>query len=72
VIEPVDLGLSSAVRSREMPHISLGSLEELEREHIQKVLQASGNNLSRAADILGITRSTLYSKIRKYNLEVLN
>jgi len=35
-------------------------------------LQASGNNLSRAADILGITRSTLYSKIKKYNLEVVN
>jgi DNA-binding NtrC family response regulator len=72
VIEPVDLGLAPSVRSRETPHVSLGSLEELEREHIQKVLQASGNNLSRAADILGITRSTLYSKIKKYNLEVLN
>jgi len=72
VIEPVDLGLTPSVRSREVPHVPLGSLEELEREHIQKVLQASGNNLSRAADILGITRSTLYSKIKKYNLEVLN
>jgi DNA-binding NtrC family response regulator len=69
-IEAADLGLTS--RPREVPQTSLESLEELERDHIQKVLQASGNNMSRAADILGITRSTLYSKIKKYNLEVLN
>lgn len=75
VIDASDLVIVSSQRQRQLPpeHSSmLGSLEQLEREHIQKVLQASGNNLSRAAEILGITRSTLYSKIRKYQLEVPN
>jgi transcriptional regulator with PAS, ATPase and Fis domain len=45
------------------------SLDELERLHILRVFEATGRNLSRAAEILGITRNTLYSKIRKYNLD---
>ncbi|MGH9839828.1 MAG: sigma-54-dependent transcriptional regulator [Blastocatellia bacterium] len=45
------------------------SLEEVERLHIQRIYNAAGRNLSRAAEILGITRNTLYSKIRKYNLD---
>ncbi len=42
------------------PLLSLGDMERL---HIQKVLQATGNNKSQAARILGITRTTLRSKI---------
>ncbi|HXG94670.1 MAG TPA: sigma-54 dependent transcriptional regulator [Blastocatellia bacterium] len=45
------------------------SLEELERLHIAQVFAATGKNLSRTAEILGITRTTLYNKIRKYNLD---
>jgi DNA-binding NtrC family response regulator len=45
------------------------SLEELERIHIQKVFTAMGRNLSRTAEALGVTRATLYNKIRKYGLE---
>jgi DNA-binding NtrC family response regulator len=73
VVEPEDLGLAAPARnsSKAVSSDSMRSLEDLEKEHIQKVLQASGKNLSRAAEILGITRSTLYSKIRKYNLEAL-
>jgi len=44
------------------------SLEELETLHIQRVLTATGQNLSRGADILGVTRTTLYNKLRKYQL----
>ncbi|MBI1761182.1 MAG: sigma-54-dependent Fis family transcriptional regulator [Acidobacteria bacterium] len=44
------------------------SLEELERLHIERIFSATGGNLSRAAELLGITRNTLYSKLRKYNL----
>jgi DNA-binding NtrC family response regulator len=46
----------------------LNSLEEMEREHIRLVLTKTRHNLTRASEILGITRATLYSKIRKYNL----
>jgi two-component system response regulator HydG len=73
-IEATDLGLPApskggAVRVSE--DIGLFSLEDLEKEHIRKVISASGKNLSTAAKILGITRSTLYSKIKKYGLEAV-
>lgn len=45
------------------------SLEELESLHVKRVLEASGGNLSRAAEILGVTRTTLYNKIRKYGTD---
>jgi len=42
------------------------SLEELEREHIQRVLRESDGNRERAAAILGISSRTLYRKLREY------
>ncbi len=45
------------------------SLDELERLHIRRALAETGGNLSRAAEILGVTRTTLYNKLRKYQLE---
>ena len=44
------------------------SLEDLEKDHIMKVLDDTGGNQSRAAQILGINRKTLYKKIHKYQL----
>ncbi len=45
------------------------SLEEVERAHIERVVRQCQGNLSRAARILGIDRSTLYSKLRRYGLK---
>jgi DNA-binding NtrC family response regulator len=45
------------------------SLQELEREHIRKVLAHTRNNKTKAAKILGISRVNLISKIKKYQLE---
>ncbi|MCI0695012.1 sigma-54-dependent Fis family transcriptional regulator, partial [candidate division KSB1 bacterium] len=45
------------------------SLEEVERLHIQRVYNATGRNISRTADILGMARNTLHSKIRRYKLD---
>jgi len=42
------------------------SLEAVEREHIAKVLACFGNNRTLAATALGISRKTLYRKIREY------
>ena len=39
------------------------SLKEMEKRYIQKVLNATNNNKTKAADILGITRKTLRQKI---------
>jgi DNA-binding NtrC family response regulator len=44
------------------------SLAEVEREHIQKVLEKTRWNITRGARILGIDRVTLYNKIKKYGL----
>lgn len=50
---------------------SSGSLrnEEHEKELIKKALRDSGYNKTKAAQILGIDRKTLYNKMKNYNLE---
>ena len=42
------------------------TLEDLEREHILRVLKESNENRERAAAILGISSRTLYRKLREY------
>ncbi len=42
------------------------SLSELEKQHIERVLEHTGGNKKRAAEILGIERCTLYSKLKSY------
>ncbi len=46
------------------------TLEELERRHIERVLKHHGGRVERAAAALGMSRSTLYEKIKRYQLEV--
>jgi DNA-binding NtrC family response regulator len=51
------------------PVIASGQrLEDVEKAHIERVLAESRWNLSKAARILDIDRTTLYNKIRKYGL----
>ncbi len=45
------------------------SLADLEQRHIQATLEATGWNKSQSASILGIERSTLDRKIRRYNIK---
>jgi two-component system response regulator HydG len=42
------------------------SLDELEREYIQRVVAAEGGNKTRAAQRLGLDRKTLYRKLEEY------
>ena len=44
------------------------TLDELEREYIQKVLHHTGGQKKRASEILGINPSTLYRKLLSYGL----
>jgi DNA-binding NtrC family response regulator len=44
------------------------TLDDVERAHIERVLRETQHNMSRAARILDIDRTTLYNKVRRYNL----
>ena len=39
-------------------------LEQLETEHVRKVVDKCHGNMSKAAELLGITRQTLYNKVK--------
>lgn len=45
------------------------SLAELERRHIALTLAWTGGNRREAARLLGVARSTLLAKIRRYQLD---
>jgi two-component system NtrC family response regulator len=48
--------------------VELFTLEEIEKRHIEKVLEITGGNRPKAAKILGVNVSTVYRKIEKYSL----
>jgi DNA-binding NtrC family response regulator len=45
------------------------NLQEVEKAHIKRILAENQWNIARSAKILGIDRSTLYSKIKRYNIQ---
>lgn len=45
------------------------SLEDAERRHLALMLRHTSGNKRKAAHLLGISRSTLLNKVRKYGLE---
>ena len=53
------------IRDREQ---SISTLEEMEVQMIRKALDACAGNLSAVAAQLGITRQTLYNKMKKFGL----
>jgi two-component system, NtrC family, response regulator AtoC len=50
--------------------MSTRSLEQMERAHIVRVLHEVSFNKSKAADILGIDRATLYRKAQRYGISL--
>jgi transcriptional regulator of acetoin/glycerol metabolism len=47
---------------------AVNSLRDMEKAHIAQILDENRWNISKSANLLGIDRSTLYSKIKLYNL----
>lgn len=53
----------------ETGEIDLKTLEEVENEHIRRVLKYTSGNKTKAAQILGISRISLISRIKKQEME---
>ena len=66
VIRPEHLSIASPSRPTAAP---LTSLEQIEREHLTRVLAATEGHKGRAAEILGVSRPRLGRLLKKYELE---
>ncbi len=64
-IRPEDLPVRPA---RPAPAGGDESLADVERRHVAAVLERTGWNITRAADVLQVDRVTVYNKIKKYGL----
>ncbi|WP_088330293.1 PEP-CTERM-box response regulator transcription factor [Lacimicrobium sp. SS2-24] len=70
VIQTDDLGLFSSDEDTGMQTLNLREVREAaESRAIRQAWHLAGQNMSRTAELLGITRPTLYSLIEKYRLE---
>lgn len=49
--------------------ISKNALKDIENAHIKKILDNNQWNIAKSSKILGIDRTTLYSKIKRYNIK---
>jgi DNA-binding NtrC family response regulator len=63
-----DLPLDIVTRSGGEGGAEMLTIKQVEKRHIQSVLDYAGWNVSRASRVLGITRATLYDKIKTYHL----
>jgi DNA-binding NtrC family response regulator len=75
-IEPIDLPFDNGTLPEGSPVNSDWdfppnmTLEDIEKLVIERTLQRTNGNKQAAANLLGIYRPRLYSKIRKYNIDV--
>lgn len=60
--------LFQLAKRTDMPEATASTLEEMEMQMIRKTLDKCAGNLSAVAAQLGITRQTLYNKMKKYGL----
>jgi len=73
----VVIGKERKIRSQDLPFFNAdaqvcfpeSSLKEMERTHILNILETHQWNIARCAKILGVDRSTLYAKIKRYNFQ---
>jgi DNA-binding NtrC family response regulator len=72
IVRPGRLQVSAPAAANDGSPAAVGgrslSLEDVERHHIEYVLKKNGFNRARSADELGISKKTLYLKIKRYGL----
>jgi Nif-specific regulatory protein len=71
-IYPKDLAAASEEiqRIERQPSRSFPSAEDIEKRHIVDALERTGWNKAQASKLLGISRDTLYRKVRKYKISL--
>jgi len=67
LLEPSDLGLDRRYKDR-MLHTLEEGRSRADRESIITTLRHTNNNMSRAAEALGISRVSLYRLVEKYSI----
>jgi DNA-binding NtrC family response regulator len=65
LLDICDLGLTAPI-STQSRHS--GTLQEIERQVITETIEQTGSNMAATAKKLGISRATLYRKIKEYSL----
>jgi len=68
ILQPWDL-IPAASADTAGPEVALIPLQEVERRHIEAVLRASGGVVPKAAEILGLSRTALYDRLKKHGLK---
>jgi DNA-binding NtrC family response regulator len=53
----------------ELPPSLANVTDAAQRQHIEDVLSRTGGQIKKAAEILGISRTTLWEKMRKFGLD---
>ena len=66
-LQPADFPFHPAQRAT-LPGAGGDTLADAEKTHIARILEKTGGNVTRAAEMLQIDRVTLYNKIKKYQL----
>jgi len=71
VIEPENFGFLTPRKGKPSLTVRQGALlEEVEKQTIMETTEAMQYNISKAAKTLGISRATLYKKLKKHNLSI--
>ena len=63
----IDTGVAALPSSGLQVEVGM-SMAEIEKEVIRSTLQYAGNNRAKAAKILGVSKRTVFRKIKEHNL----
>lgn len=66
---PAKMSISKAIGGKALDHLPPQSLEDVAAFFIRKTLRETKGDRTLSAEILGIDKSTLWRKIKRYNLD---
>ena len=66
---PAELAEEKGGQLRSLDYVAPQSLEEIEAYFIRKTLREQDGDRTMAAEILGIDKSTLWRKMKRYNIQ---